>query len=161
MNCIKPCITTSIHAAKVLVCFHFFIPKSTFWKKSMSKARLAETKMQLFGKSCVLGLWRESARWERSSELHFGKSSCAFIYISWTHKKITKLPFDKSNDKLHTVPHSSNLSALASALSITNFQIQTQKNLYQIHKLAKGRKKKINPLQIRIPQNEKQKNFRI
>ena len=84
----------------------------------------------------------------KSSELHFGKSSCAFIYIHWTHKTITKLPFDKSKDKLHTIPHSSNLSALASALSITNFQIQTQKNLYQIHKLAKGRKKKSIPCKL-------------
>ena len=77
----------------------------------------------------ILGLWREHAGWERSSELHFGKSPCAFIYIRWTHRTITKLPFDKSEDKLHTIPYSSHLSALPSALSITNFQIQTQKNL--------------------------------
>ena len=90
----------------VPVCFHFFSPKNTFWKEPMSKACLAETKTQLFG-----------------------KSPCAFIYIDWTHSTITKLPFDKSKDKLHTIPHSSYLSALPSALSITNFQIQTQKNL--------------------------------
>ena len=113
----------------VPVCFHFFSPKNTFWKEPMSKACLAETKTQLFGKSCILGLWRECTGWERSSELHFGKSPCAFIYIHWTHSTITKLPFDKSKDKLHTIPHSSYLSALPSALSITNFQIQTQKNL--------------------------------
>ena len=113
----------------VPVCFHFFSPKNTFWKKPMSKVHLAETKTQLFGKSCVLGLWRERVGWERSSELHFGKSPCTFIYIRWIHKTITKLPFDKSKDKLHTIPHSSHLSALPSTLSITNFKIQTQKNL--------------------------------
>ena len=50
------------------------------------------------------------------------KASCAFESIRWTHRAITKLPF-------HTIPHSSHLSALSSAPSITNFQIQIQKNL--------------------------------
>ena len=50
------------------------------------------------------------------------KVSCAFESIRWTHRVITKLPF-------HTIPHSSHLSALFSTPSITNFQIQTQKNL--------------------------------
>ena len=54
-----------------------FQPKKPVSKKPMSKARLAETKMQLFGKSCILGLWRERVGWERSSEVHFGKSPCA------------------------------------------------------------------------------------
>ena len=50
------------------------------------------------------------------------KPPCVFESFRWTHRAITKLPF-------HTIPHSSHLSALPSALSITNFQIQTQKNL--------------------------------
>ena len=51
------------------------------------------------------------------------KVSCAFESIRWTHKVITKLPF-------HTIPHSSHLSTLPFVLSITNFQIQTQKKIY-------------------------------
>ena len=27
--------------------------------------------------------------------MHFGKSSCTLIYIRWTHRAITKLPFNK------------------------------------------------------------------
>ena len=27
--------------------------------------------------------------------MHFGKSPCPLIYIHWTHKEITKLPFNK------------------------------------------------------------------
>ena len=61
------------------------------------------------------------------------------------------LPFDKSKNKLHAIPHSSHLSAPPSALSITNFQIQTQENLSQIPKLAKGDKKKKNNKKKSIP----------
>ena len=50
------------------------------------------------------------------------KAPCTFESIYWTHRAITKLPF-------HTIPHSSHLSALFSTPSITNFQIQIQKNL--------------------------------
>ena len=51
------------------------------------------------------------------------KAPCTFESICWTHRAITKLPF-------HTIPHSSHLSALFSTPSITNFQIQTQKKIY-------------------------------
>ena len=50
------------------------------------------------------------------------KAPCTFESIYWTHRAITKLPF-------HTIPHSPHLSTLPLALSITNFQIQSQKNL--------------------------------
>ena len=50
------------------------------------------------------------------------KAPCVFESIRWTHRAITKLPS-------HTTLYSSHLFALPSAFSITNFQIQTQKNL--------------------------------
>ena len=66
------------------ICFNVFNPKSLFWKKLNQKARLVRYKTQLFGKSCVLGFWRERAKWKRSFEVHFGKSPYALSYIHWT-----------------------------------------------------------------------------
>ena len=87
-------------------------------------------------------------------EVHKQKAYARFGAIRWALPKITKLPLINHQFSRYPSFLSSHLFALP-----TNFQIQTQKNLSQIPKLAK--KKKINPLQIRIPQNAKQKNIII
>ena len=57
----------------VPVCFHFFSPKNAFWKKPMSKAHLAETKTQLFGKSCVFGFVKRTRRMGKELRAPFWK----------------------------------------------------------------------------------------
>ena len=80
------------------------------------------------------------------------KVSCAFESIRWTHKVITKLPF-------HTIPHSSHLSTLPFVLSITNFQIQTQKKIYNKfpNQLRKKKKKSI-PCKLGFIKMQNKKN---
>ena len=66
---------------------------------------------------------------------------------------------DKKSSVLTLVPHSSHL------ISLLSQQISKSKHKKIYNKfpnqLRKKKKKKINPLQIRIPQNAKQKNIRI
>ena len=119
----KTCMQTNslcLQGHIVPICFNVLSPKSTFRKKPALYVRLVQHKMQFFGKSCVLYLWRNAHITKRSSELHFGKSPVrVWIY-----------PLDtQGNYQITLSHHSSFLSSLCSALSITNFQIQTQKNL--------------------------------
>ena len=135
--------------------FQHFEPKKHVLKKARFDVRLVQHKTQLFEKNCVLYSWRNAHITERSLELHFGKSSVSvWIYplgkscvlYLWRNTHITKrsleLHFGKSpvhvwiylldsqgNYQITLSHHSSFLSSLCSALSITNFQIQTQKNL--------------------------------
>ena len=154
----KTCMQTNslcLQGHIVPICFNVLSPKSTFRKKPALYVRLVQHKMQFFGKSCVLYLWRNVHITERSLELHFGKSSvsvCIYplgkscVLYLWRNAHITKrsseLHFGKSPVRVWIYPldtqgnyqitlshHSSFLSSLCSALSITNFQIQTQKNL--------------------------------
>ena len=66
-----------LKAHLVPICFHFFSPKSSFEKSQCPKPVWVT-----FWKSCFLDLWRERVGWERSSEVHFGKSLCALNQIS-------------------------------------------------------------------------------
>ena len=66
-----------LKAHLVPICFHFFSPKSSFEKSQCPKPVWVT-----FWKSCFLDLWRERVGWERSSEVHFGKSPCALNQIS-------------------------------------------------------------------------------
>ena len=107
----------------VPVCFNVLSPKSMFWKKPALYVRLVQHKTQLFGKSCILYLWRNTHITERSSELHFGKS---FVHI-WIY------PLDsQTNYQITLSHHSSFLSSLYSALCPLNnkFSNPNTKKIY-------------------------------
>ena len=86
-------------------------------------------------------------------EVHKQKVQCAFCSIRWALPSITKLPLIK-------IPQFSRLSELipliSSLCSPNKFPNPNTQKIY--NKFPNQlRKKKINPLQIRIPQNAKQK----
>ena len=65
--------------------FQLFQPKSQVLKKASPKSPFDQYKTQLFGKSCILYLWRECARWIWSSLGPFyQKPVRVFIYpLGW------------------------------------------------------------------------------
>ena len=107
--------------------------------------------------------WKKVAFYtcEENAQFHFGTSEVHFcqksmrilIYPLGELGNYQINPKNKECSCLHLTHNSS-------FLSITNFQIQTQKIYNKFLNQLRG-KKKINPLQIRIPQNAKQKNIRI
>ena len=87
-------------------------------------------------------------------EVHKQKAHAHFKAIRWALPKITKLPLINHQFSCSPSFLSSHLSALP-----TNFQIPHKKIYNKFSNQL--RKKKIYPLQIRIPQNAKQKNIKI
>ena len=110
----KTCMQTNslcLQGHVVPICFNVLSPKSKFRKKPALYVRLVQHKMQLFGKSCVLYLWRNAHITERSSELHFGKSPMhVWIYL-----------LDSQGNYQITLSHNSLfLSSLCSTICLLN-----------------------------------------
>ena len=123
----------------VPVCFSFPNPKNTFWNHKCNICIWWKLKSNFLEKFVFSSCEENACSLNRAVRSLFQKLVCVKKSYRWTLGEVTKLPFtfywksnftiDKSKNKLHAIPHSSHLSALPSALSITNFQIQTQKNL--------------------------------
>ena len=99
----------------ISVCFNFPDPKSPFWIKQIQKARLISIKYN-FLKKIVFLVCEENAQFHKGAQRCISKKSlCVLIYICWTHRAITKLPFNKLEDALGShaqIPHSSHLISL-------------------------------------------------
>ena len=91
-------------------------------------------------------------------EVHKQKTHTRFDFDPLGYFENYQITFDKSSIlMLSLIPL---ISSLCSALLITNFQIQTQKNLQQIPKSAKGEKKSI-PCKLGFLKIQNKKNQNI